>query len=144
MSEKMIYFRGGTSLVFILQLNIYLGKGAEPERMFGNHNKSSAMLQMTSRTFQGIEVPLGMSSQGNLASCGFPRTSLSRGYEFRTLFSITGNTFQTQQTCLWLICGFVFLQDSVKPLAVLCTMYLSIHLDICVSEVVFKEETIEK
>ena len=140
----MIYFEG-VHLVFILQLNIYSGKGAEPERMFGNHNKSSAMLRMTSRTFQDVEVPSGTPFRGNSASCWFPRTSPSRGCEFQTLFSVIGNIFQTQRTRgFWLVCGFVFLRDADKPLVVLSTMYLSIYLEIRLLEILYNEETIEE
>ena len=41
--KMVIYFRG-VSLVFILQLNIYLEKGGEPERMLGDYFESSGKL----------------------------------------------------------------------------------------------------
>ena len=38
---KMVIYFGGVSLVFILQLNIYLEKGGEPERMLRDRFESS-------------------------------------------------------------------------------------------------------
>ena len=41
---KMVIYFGGVSLIFILQLNIYLVKGGEPEGMLGNCFESLARL----------------------------------------------------------------------------------------------------
>jgi len=44
---------------------------AEPERMLRNHNESLIKLQMTSRTFQRVKVPLRESSEGIQCSMKF-------------------------------------------------------------------------
>jgi hypothetical protein len=56
---KIIYFRGIHLIFILLQLNIYLVKKGEPERMLGNCFELSEKLYVISRTFQRVKVPLG-------------------------------------------------------------------------------------
>jgi hypothetical protein len=59
MSGKDNIYLGGLCLVFILQLNIYLAKRGEPERMLRNHKESLERLWVSSRVFQRVEIPSG-------------------------------------------------------------------------------------
>jgi hypothetical protein len=59
MSGKDDIYLGNLSLVFILHSNIYLAKRGEPERMLRSHKESPEGLQVSSRVFQRVEVPLG-------------------------------------------------------------------------------------
>jgi hypothetical protein len=59
MSGKDDIYLKGLCLIFILQLNIYLAKRGEPQRMLRNHKESLERLQVSSRLFQRVEVPLG-------------------------------------------------------------------------------------
>jgi len=49
----------------------------EPERMIGSHKESSEILQVSSRVFQRVKIPLGRTLLGYLAFCGIPRATPS-------------------------------------------------------------------
>jgi hypothetical protein len=111
----------------------------EPERMPGNNNESSARLQITSRTFLRVEVPLGRVFQGYSVFCGIPR-----GSKFWTLFPAKGNKFETQWTLdFQLVYGFTFLWPLTNLLVKLISKYSTMYLEVCVSEIIFNEEMIK-
>jgi hypothetical protein len=58
MSEKIIYSERHFPRIYTT-IEYLLGDKEGTKRMLGIHDESSARLQITSRTFQRVEVPLG-------------------------------------------------------------------------------------